>query len=190
MPPETPVTTTDSRPAPRGATRVRIDEGSARGSDLAPGRGSLLRAFGVWKGRRGAGSTPVRAEERRAEPRHDEIECQAWAGWKTSRRFQMNDALIINLSRAGAQIFLDAPPPHPSNDDLWLYLQTPGENAVVKARVLEIATTRGGQCAVGVSFREPCPFAFFEAAVCGLATIDPKTRAAKAPRAMLKTADG
>ena len=55
-----------------------------------------------------------------------------------------------------------------------------------KALVLGVVATARGQCVVRVAFREPCPFAFFEAAVCGLATINPIMRVAKSPRSMAR----
>jgi hypothetical protein len=175
--PETP-TTTDTDPVPgrrpRGTQRVRVDQGSRNGSEIAPGRGSLLNAFGAWRGRLARPPVPV-AEERRAESRHTEVECQAWVGWKTWRRFRLTNALVVNLSRGGAQVFLDAPPP--ADATVWVYLETPSKKAIVKGQVREVCSTSGGQCVVRLQFSEPCPFAFFEAAVCGLAASNPRARA-------------
>ena len=169
---------------------VRIDTGSAQGADIAPGRGSLLRAFGAWGSRSDASSgldaraaaVAAAVRDRRAAPRHEQIECLAWLGWKTWRRFHMNDALVINLSRGGAQIFVDAPPPN--DRPVWVFLETPGQNMIVKARVVELRPTGQGQCAVRVEFTEPCSLAFFDAAVCGLAAANPKMRAASSMRVM------
>jgi hypothetical protein len=162
----------------RQGTRVRIDEGSASGDDLAPGRGSLLRAFSAWE-RPASPAPPV--TERRVEPRYHHVECLAWVGWKIWRGFRMNDALLINLSRGGARIFLDAKPP--LGRPVWVFLETPGNAAIVKAEVREIETTPQGQCLARVGFLELCPYAVFEAAVCGLASADPRARiAATAPR--------
>jgi hypothetical protein len=164
--------------------RVRVDPGSAAG-DLAPGRGSLLRAFGGW-GPRPAAPEPQPRPERRAEPRHQHVECLARVGWRTWRGFAMNDAVLIDLSRGGARVFLDAPPPRGRvrmrTRAVWLFLETPGSKAVVKARVLDLRPTAQGQYVVRVGFDEPCPYALFEAAVCGLAPADPKARLAPAPR--------
>lgn len=180
-----PEITTRPSPEPGRAARrgksVRIDQGSGGGSEMAPGRGSLLRAFGAW-GRRSVRSAAVSEQERRFADRHDEVECLAWVGWKTFRRFHMRDALIINLSRGGAQIFIDNPPA--GNRPVWVFLETPGENAIVKARVLDLRTTAGGQCALRVEFHEPCPYAVFEAAVCGLAPSNPRMRMARTPGRM------
>jgi hypothetical protein len=94
----------------------------------------------------------------------------------------MSDALMINISRGGARVFLDTPPPR--GRAVWVYLETPSERAVVKARVVEVRPTAQGQCSVRVAFRQPCPLAFFEAAVCGLAPANPRARVAPAPRAL------
>jgi hypothetical protein len=181
--PETPNALTPTpTPTPRGGKCVRIDEGSARGSDIAPGRGSFLRAFGAW------GRTTGRGKDRRAEVRHDEVECRAWVGWRRWRRFPMSHALVINLSRGGAQVFLDTPPP--PGAALWVFLETPSQTAVVKGRAVEVSLTAAGQCSVRVAFDTPCPFALFEAAVCGLAPIHPRMRAETTPRPKLNVMAG
>jgi hypothetical protein len=46
----------------------------------------------------------------------------------------------------------------------------------VEARVVAVKMSRQGQCAVRLEFREPCPYGFFEAAVCGMAPTDPRRR--------------
>ena len=173
----------------RRGTRVRIDAGSggpaAPGQDLAPGRGSLLRAFHAWGGplgRKGPliSSGPEPEPERRAEPRHNPAECLAWVGWRTWRGFRMNDAVLINLSRGGARVFLDERPPQ--GRAVWVFLEAPGRNAVVKAQSLDVKAAPTGQFSARVEFLEVCPYALFEAAVCGLAPSDPRTRLAPTPR--------
>lgn len=154
---------------PPCAKRMRIDKESGVGAI----RGSLLRGLGVVR------PEPV---DRRGSDRHDHVECLAWIGWKTFRRFHTNHALIINLSRGGAQIFVDVPPP--AGRPIWVFLETPGQNAVVKAKVRETCTTSQGQCMIRVEFSQPCPYAFFEAAVCGLPASDPKRRIAPAHKAL------
>lgn len=101
--------------------------------------------------------------ERRTGPRYEQVESLAWLGWKSWRRFHMKHALVLDIGRGGARIFLDvAPPP---NRRVWIYLQTPTLNAVVKARVLEIQTTQQGQCVVRLKFIQPCPEGCFATAV-------------------------
>ena len=188
--PTTPARPNHDRHCPEHGTsrKFRVDPGSGSGSksgdgrDLAPGRGSLLRAFGAW-GKRPAGSVPAEGERRSATRHH--VECLSWIGWKGWRRFEMKDALLVNLSRGGAQIFLDTPPP--TDRAVWVFLEIPGQTTTVKGRVLETRTTDQGQCLVRIRFGQPCPYAFFEAAVCGLAATDPKLRPAASPRARAGT---
>ena len=158
--------------APGRAMRVRIDAGRHGAGTV---RGSLLGAFGV---RSGAASTAV--PERRGEDRH-QVECLAWVGWRTWRGFVMNDALLIDLSRGGTRAFLDKAPP--KGRAVWLFFETPGKKAVVKARTLDVTAAASGQFSARIAFDAPCPFALFEAAVCGLAPADPKARLAPAAMA-------
>lgn len=151
---------------------IRRDAGCPMGRDLAAGRGSLLGEFHV-------GAKTVKTEHR-AEPRHRHVECLTWVGWRIWRGFKMNDAVLIDLSRGGARVFLDSAPPQ--GGDLWLYLETPGEKAIIKARVCQAEVTSKGQCAIRVEFRTVCPYALFEAAVCGLHAANPKARLTLAPQ--------
>ena len=179
MPRTTVRTTPGDEPEAHTLKSYRVDRGNTGESDLAPGRRSLLRSFGfLGNSPRPATPRDVRpAPERRGDDRH-RVECLAWFGWKSWRRFHMLDALMIDLSRGGARIFLDSAPP--TDRPVWVFIETPALNTIVKARVLEFQTTASGQCVVRVAFDEPCPYGVFEAAVCGLAPADPKSRTAPA----------
>ena len=160
---------------------MRVDPGNPARSELGPGRGSLLRAFNAWGDRaKRAIVAPMPELDRRDDGRHENVECNAWVGWRSWRQFQMNDALLVNLSRGGAQIFLDAEPP--LKRTLWVFLETPGQKAIVKGHIKEVSPTGQGQFSVRLEFDEPCPFALFEAAVCGLAPSNPKNRVTTTPR--------
>jgi hypothetical protein len=137
---------------------------------------SLLKAFGAW----GAAKQATAQEERRSAPRHHHVECSASLGWKTWRGSRTSNAVLINISRGGARIFVDGPPP--SDRPVWVSLETPAQRTIVKARVLQLRATSQGQCEVRVEFCDSCPYAFFEAAVCGLAAANPKRRLASGPR--------
>jgi hypothetical protein len=168
-----------SSPSPPSTKFFRFDAGTGRGSELAPGRGSLLRSFGVWSGgpplaRKVTPPKPP-VPERRADDRH-RVECLAWVGWKTWRQFQMRDAVMIDLSRGGARIFLDEAPP--AGRPVWVFIETPAGNTVVRGHVLELHALPSGQCVARLAFDEPCPYAMFEAAVCGLAPVRPTARGA------------
>jgi hypothetical protein len=124
-------------------------------------------------GRRPAPGSEAPIPEERQTPRH-QVECFASIGWKSWRQFHLNDAVLVNLSRGGALVFADVAPPR--DRPVWVFLKTPSRRSVVKARVREVEMTAQGQCAARVVFDEPCPYAFFEVAVCGLAAADPKLR--------------
>ena len=160
---------------------MRVDPGNPSRSDLGPGRGSLLKAFNAWGQRaKRAVVAPMPERDRRESDRHEDLECNAWVGWKGWRQFHMNDALLVNLSRGGAQIFLDAEPP--LKRSLWVFLETPGQKAIVRGHLKEVSPTGQGQFSIRIEFDEPCPFALFEAAVCGLAPSNPRNRVASTPK--------
>jgi hypothetical protein len=154
-------------PKPIEQRKVRIDR-------LAPGAEppraesrSLLGLFRLWEGEPTA--------ERRRSARHAVVESQAWLGWwRGEAGFRMQSAVIINLSRGGAFIFLDDRPP--ADQPVWIALGMPDPVGFVEARVVATQVARQGQCAVRLEFREPCPYGFFEAAVCGLPAADPRCR--------------
>jgi hypothetical protein len=135
---------------------------------------SLLGLFRLW------GAKP--AGERRRSPRLEVVESQVWLGWwRESASFLASSAVIINLSRGGAFIFLDDQPP--PDKPVWICLGMPDPVGFVEARVVEVKVSRQGQCAVRIEFREPCPYDFFEAAVCGLPASDPRRRNRQAGQA-------
>jgi hypothetical protein len=128
---------------------------------------SLLGLFKLWGDRTAA--------ERRRSPRHVAVEAKVWLGWwRGAEGFLANSAVIIDLSRGGAFIFLDIQPP--KDQPVWISLGMPDPIGFVEARVVSIKMSRQGQCAVRLEFREPCPYSFFEAAVCGMSPADPKRR--------------
>ena len=160
---------------------MRVDPGNSSRSDLGPGRGSLLQAFNVWGARtKRAIIVPMPESDSRESERHENVECTAWVGWKGWRQFFMKDALLVNLSRGGAQVFVDSQPP--VNRPIWIFLETSKEKEIVRGHVKEVSPTGQGQYAVRLEFDEPCPYSLFEAAVCGLAPSNPRNRVASAPR--------
>ena len=119
----------------------------------------------------GARSLP---KDRRTEPRLEparfvcRLRAQSWfSSWQ-------QDALIINISRGGALVFLDEPPPGVRK--LGLELRTPKRNVFVPAKALDVRRTRSGQAAVRIAFSRPWPYDLFETAVCGLAPARPCAR--------------
>jgi hypothetical protein len=158
---------TSYQPRPIERRKVRFDK-IAPGADAPRAESrSLLSLFRLWDGQ----PTP----ERRRTPRHEVVESQVWLGWwRGAAGFLASSAVIINLSRGGAFIFLDERPP--KDEPVWVCLGMPDPVGFVEARVVAIKTSRQGQCAVRLEFREPCPYGFFEAAVCGLPAADPRGR--------------
>jgi hypothetical protein len=158
---------TPLKPKPIEKRKVRFDK-------IAPGAAapraenrSLLGLFRLWDGEPTA--------ERRRAARHEVVESQVWLGWwRGEAGFLASSAVIINLSRGGAFIFLDERPP--KDEPVWICLGMPDPVGFVEARVVGVKTSRQGQCAVRLEFREPCPYGFFEAAVCGLPACDPSRR--------------
>ena len=155
-----------STPLPLERRTIRFDPAPSGHPSGRARSGSLLGLFRM----RGA----VAPRERRAETRHEVEECRAWLGWRIWRGFHAPDALIVNISRGGALVFLDEPPP--DRKPVWLFLETPELKTIVKATPLEVRTTSSGQCAVRLAFDTPCPYGVFDAAVCGLPPADPRHR--------------
>jgi hypothetical protein len=177
-----PETRAARQPAPRATSslKIRLDNGISDGKDFKAGRGSLLGAFSSWAADGGLSKQKPPSDERRRDPRLSGVECLARVGWRVWGRIKSTDALIINISRGGAQVFLDSRPP--VRRSIWLFLENPSGARVAKARVIKLRELASGQVMAHVSFRKPCSFAFFEAAVCGQAASDPKTRPTRTVR--------
>src|SRR5262245_45091166 len=93
-------------PKPIEKRRVRIDHVAQGPSTPRAESRSLLGLFRLWPD--AIASTP----ERRRSPRHEVVESQVWLGWwRGAAGFLASSAVIINLSRGGAFIFLDDQPP-------------------------------------------------------------------------------
>jgi hypothetical protein len=155
------------QPKPIEQRTIRFDSiAKGDGEPRAESR-SLLGLFRLW------GDPPV--TERRRAPRHEVVDSQVWLRWRRSPGELFScSALIINLSRGGALVFLDLKPP--KNQPVWIGQGTPDHANFVEARVVAIKSSRLGQCAVRLEFHEPCPYGFFEAAVCGMSATDPRRR--------------
>jgi hypothetical protein len=158
-----------SRPLPKPIEKRRVRFDNVVHGAVAPRAEcrSLLGLFRLW----GEETGP----DRRRAPRHEVVESQVWLGWwRGEAGFQSSSAVIINLSRGGAFIFLDEKPP--KDLPVWISMGTPDPIGFVEARVIAVKMSRQGQCAVRLEFLAPCPYSFFEAAVCGLPPADPRER--------------
>jgi hypothetical protein len=154
-------------PRPIEQRKIRFDTVAEGGAMPRAESRSLLGLFRLW----GGAPTP----ERRRSPRHEVVEAQVWLGWwRGERGFLASSAVLINLSRGGAFVFVDERPPQ--DEPVWISLGMPDPVGFVESRVVAVKVSRQGQCAVRLEFRAPCPYGFFEAAVCGLPPADPKSR--------------
>ncbi|SIO60830.1 hypothetical protein SAMN05444166_6539 [Singulisphaera sp. GP187] len=110
-------------------------------------------------------------QERRSMPRHKTRPFQVWLGWKKNGdTFVANTARLVDVSRGGAQLLVVDPPRERSR--VWVCLGKPTPSDCLEATVLEVRKARQKVCTVRLAFREPCPHAFFEAAVCTLSPSD------------------
>ncbi len=151
--------------------RIRLDSPSPLQGALRTGG---MDASWTKRSSRGAIIPDHRREERYAPVNH-----WAWLGWWRWRGFRMLDALVINISRGGALVFLDEPPP--LRRSVWLFVGTPDTKITLKAKTVESIMTQHGQCAIRLQFRQPPPLELFDVAVCGLSSVDPKRRAGMPP---------
>ncbi len=149
------------RPGPtrRGGKIIRIDTARAAEPTPVTDPEGLLDLFRAWISRA--------PEERRAMPRHEAVQYQVWLGWwKAPQEFLAPKARLINISRGGALVFSDDPPPR--RQAVWVGLGEFEPSDCVGALVLDVRTARRRECAVRLAFHAPCPHRFFEAAVCML----------------------
>jgi hypothetical protein len=89
-----------------------------------------------------------------------------WLGWwQAEQEFFALTARLVNISRGGALVLVQQAPPE--NHLIWICLGTPEPDECLAAKVLAVRTTRRGECALRLAFRDPCPSHFLEAVVCG-----------------------
>ncbi len=141
-----------------GEKAIRFDRPPEEKEETPPptGRAAWLELFRAFF----AGN----AEERRVMPRHAAVRNQVCLGWSRGHEaYFTNPARLINISRGGALVVTTDPPPegHP----VWVCLGVAEPDSCLEARVLEVRSARK-ECSVRLVFREPCPHAFFESAVC------------------------
>jgi hypothetical protein len=153
------------RPRSSGNKTIRFDPqaGDDPGSRILPETG-ILDVFRRW-----IAATP---RECRRATRHAARTYVVWLGWwKRDEEFFALTARLGNISRGGALVFLRHPPPedHP----VWICLGTPEPDECLAATTLEVRRARRGECSIRLSFREPCPSRFLEAAVCGRSSVRP-----------------
>jgi len=148
------------RPGSRGGKTIRRDP-SPMDDSVYRGRAEragLLNQFRRWL-------TKPPQEGRRAT-RHAARTYVVWLGWwQAEHEFFALTARLSNISRGGALIVVQQPPPE--NHPVWICLGTPEPDECLAAITLEVRTARRGECSIRLAFQEPCPSRFLEAAVCG-----------------------
>jgi hypothetical protein len=120
-------------------------------------RAGLLNQFRRWFSR---------PQEGRRATRHAARTHVVWLGWwQAEQEFFALTARLANISRGGALVVVQQPPPE--NHPVWICLGTPEPDECLAAISLEVRNARRGECSVRLAFLEPCPSRFLEAAVCG-----------------------
>ncbi len=142
-----------AQPGPIEKRRIRLDTVSTGSvAPRAEGR-SFLKLFRLW----GEGGVPE--SERRRSARHAVVEAQVWLGWKRPEAgFRTHPAILINLSRGGAYVFLDERPPR--DQAVWICLGMPQPINYVEGRVVAIRTLKLGQCAAPARVPRALPLRF------------------------------
>ena len=154
-----------AQPRPRrvAGQTIRIDAKTAETpeEDDVRGQRKLMELFRALIG--------ARDHDRRVMPRHEAAAFAIWLGWwRGAQEFAAVGARLGNISRGGALVTMFDPPPQ--RHTVWICHGSPEPTECVEVRVLEVTTIRRNLCALRLTFAEPCPPGFFEAAVCGLAS--------------------
>jgi hypothetical protein len=150
----------NQKDAARGAERrFRLDVGHAlRRAKRGAEDSCVLEHF--------RNRTPAAPQERRKNPRFEAGANRVWMGWwKNEEEFVTTTARIVNISLGGSMLCPENPPPQ--DRPCWLCLGIPEPVEYVEVAVLEVVTSRQGQYAVRLQFREPCPYSFFKAVIEG-----------------------
>jgi hypothetical protein len=145
-----------------GTKAIRFDRppDAAEAAPAVQERAGWLELFRAWFAQS--------AEDRRLMPRHQVARPLVWLGWsRGNEAYFSNPARLANISRGGALVFVADPPPE--GVSVWICLGEPEPSLCLEATALEVRTASRKECTVRLRFREPCPHAFFNAAVCLIA---------------------
>jgi len=116
------------------------------------------------------GTTPAPSKtvvwDRRRSPRVPPAEQRLWLGWRKERDFFVIRAELMNISQGGALLLVEEPPL--KGQAVWLRLEGPTPIEDVSAVVIETSRIGRGEYGVRISFREPFPTGFYQAAIEGL----------------------
>lgn len=119
-----------------------------------------------------AAMTPA---DRRLHERHTTAEDQAWLGWWEGRVYRKSPSTLLDISHGGAKLIAEFAPPRRST--VWICLDGPRRTEWVEAEALQVNRLQDQTAEVRVSFREVCPYSFFEVAVYGHRETTAKTSA-------------
>ena len=146
------------KPIPLSGWKIRFDSPPKGLIARRAETGDILALFRAWHEVDREGETL----ERRLAPRYTPATTRAWLGWWNRGSFRVVNAEIINLSKGGALMQLEARPP--SSQPVWLCLGTPYPIDFVQARVLGAEGKTDEPSFARLEFHTPCPPSFFLAA--------------------------
>jgi hypothetical protein len=103
---------------------------------------------------------------RRADPRHIPVERQVWLAWQTDQSVHRVPARLLDISRGGAAVEVDADVP--PNQSLLFGLGGSSEtDDFLGATVVRIAAARLGGYRIHLAFTTKCPDALLKTALFG-----------------------
>lgn len=151
-----------------GRTSVRLDRPAGTESEASPSpdfhQGTSPESGGLFDLiRRRIRARRVK-QERRESVRHPAIDPGVWVGWWDGDDFGVVEGRMTDLSRGGAQIWMDVRPP--SREPIWFYKETGDVLATVRGYVVRSGVSREGGYAVRFRFATICPTFFCQAALC------------------------
>ncbi len=106
-------------------------------------------------------------ENLRRHKRYTPSETEAWLGWWEGAIYRKSHAALVDISNGGAKVIAEIPPPRRST--IWICLDGLRRTEWVESQVIQVRLLLDNTAEVRMSFREICPYSFFEAAVFGRA---------------------
>jgi PilZ domain len=103
---------------------------------------------------------------RRANARHTPVELSAWLAWETERSVYRVPARLVDISRGGAAVELDADVPPVQCLEFGLS-ESPADHVSLAATVVRIAAIPRGGHRIHLAFTAECPDALLKRAMFG-----------------------
>ena len=107
--------------------------------------------------------------DRRGALRYDTRGLPVWVIWHQGDRRGCGQGRLCDLSVSGAALLTEEP--LPAGAKVQIRLETDTAVAPVEGTAIRVTKTRrflAGPLVISLRFAEPCPYAFFSAAVCKL----------------------